>query len=472
MAPTTVPSANKPAMLVYSKIPGARCIEIIHHIDDLSDLRRHPARSVQHPGQFEHLQNLARTFGAFKAELLAEFDEPLKTIACQPVSELTKTADGKIAYPQLTDADVTDTEVTETETTDIEALVTELQTLTTENETLVTEFDKRFYGVKITDTESTDDESTGVESTGVESTDIESDPETTLTDLEFSDLIEAGNAELDDKLAKVRAQLTEMSRPMIPGLATNGLPVQGEGDASATASPARGKAMKEALLSKLRPPPLEHTWEFWHDRQGRESKPAWAQAEEQKQAQQSGSDPDSPTDKVNESNEYESRLVKLHVMSDLRQFWETMNHFDMSSLRLRDSVHLFHLGVKPVWEDPRNVKGGAWTFRVPKEKAPQFWKEVSMMAVGGELQSAVDNSAKRNAFIDDICGISYSVRFNSHLISIWNRDAGNQEGIDRLRDTILGGISDDLQIRENQVYYKRHSEHAGFRFPDPSEQQK
>ncbi|KAL1646033.1 hypothetical protein SLS58_003453 [Diplodia intermedia] len=464
MAPTTVPSADKPAMPVYSKIPGARCIQIIHNIHDLSDLRLHPARSIQDPGQFEHLQNLARTFGAFKAELLAEFDEPLKTIACQPVSELTKTADDEITNTQLTDADVTDTEVTDTETTEIENLVTEFETLVTEYETLATGFN----AVEITDTESTDDESTGVEST-----DIESDPETILTEFEFSDIIESGNAELDDTLAKISAQIANMSaRPTIPGLATNGLPVQGEGDASATASPARGKAMKEALLQKLRPPPLEHSWEFWHDRQGRESKPAWAQAEEQKQAQQSGSDPDSPTDKVNESNEYESRLVKLHVMRDLRQFWETMNHFDMSTLRLRDSVHLFHLGVKPVWEDPRNVKGGAWTFRVPKEKAPQFWKEVSMMAVGGELQSAVDNSAKRNAFIDDICGISYSVRFNSHLISIWNRDAGNQEGIDRLRDTVLRGISDDLQIRENQVYYKRHSEHAGFRFPDPSEQQK
>ncbi|KAB2581075.1 Translation initiation factor [Lasiodiplodia theobromae] len=361
MASTAVSSADKPALPVYSRIPGARCIEIIHDIHDLSDLRAHPPSTLEDPKQFDHLQSLVHAFAAFKAELLAEFDEPLKSIATQPAVTI------------------------------------------------------------------------------------------------------AAHTEPESE--------TMSARPTVPGLATNGLPVQGEGDASATASPARGKAMKEALLQKLRPPPLEHSWEFWHDRQGRESKPAWAQEEEQKLQQQNGSDPDSPTDKVNESNEYESRLVKLHVIRDLRQFWETMNHFELSTLRLRDSVHLFHLGVKPVWEDPRNLKGGAWTFRVPKEKAPQFWKEVSMMAVGGELQSAVDNSAKRNAFIDDICGISYSVRFNSHLISIWNRDAGNQEGIDRLRDVVLGGISPDLQIRENQYYYKRHSEHAGFRFPNAEQKE-
>lgn len=362
MAPTTVSSTDQVAIPVLSDKAGARCLQILHHIHDLSDLRRNPPRDTKDPDQFAHLQSLVRVFAAFKAEILAEFEEP-------PVEPL------KYSKP-----------------------IEPTQFIRTTEDYL-----------NVTETMST--------------------------------------------------------RPSIPGLTTNGLPAQSEDAAAATNSPARGKAMKEALLQKLRPPPLEHTWEFWHDRQGRESKPAWAQEEEA-----AATNPASPADKLSESNEYESRLVKLHVIRDLRQFWETMNHFDLSTLRLRDSVHLFHLGVKPVWEDPRNVKGGAWTFRVPKEKAAQFWKEVALMAIGGELQSAVDNSAKRHTFIDDICGISYSVRFNSHLISIWNRDAENQEGIDRLRAAVLGGISPELTLRDNQFYYKRHSEHAGFRFPEASKE--
>ncbi|OJD31243.1 eukaryotic initiation factor 4e [Diplodia corticola] len=435
MAPTTVPSTDKVAIPAYSKIPGARCVEIIQNINDLSNLRINPPRSINHPKQFDHLQTLVHAFAAFKAELLAEFDEPLRTIATVPVADLATYNETLNTEP--VDTDSVNAETANAATVDTETAASEIATSECADSEYIT---SEYADSEIYDTEPYN------EFYDTEFTEFES-PDTEFADADFTD------AE------------TMSGRPTIPGLATNGLPVQGEGDASATASPARGKAMKEALLAKLRPPPLEHSWEFWHDRQGRESKPAWAQAEEQKQ-QQSSSDPDSPTDKVNESNEYESRLVKLNVVRDLRMFWETMNHFDMSLLRLRDSVHLFHLGVKPVWEDPRNVKGGAWTFRVPKEKAPQFWKEVAMMAVAGELQSAVDNSAKRNAFIDDICGISYSVRFNSHLISVWNRDAGNQEGIDRVRDAVLNGISDDLQIRENQVYYKRHSEHAGFRFPE------
>ena len=69
------------------------------------------------------------------------------------------------------------------------------------------------------------------------------------------------------------------------------------------------------------------------------------------------------------------------------------------------------------------------------------------------------------AFIDDICGISYSVRFNSILITIWNRDCENQEGIDRLKQTVLESLPDELQLPERSYYYKKHSEHAGFRNP-------
>jgi hypothetical protein len=82
-------------------------------------------------------------------------------------------------------------------------------------------------------------------------------------------------------------------------------------------------------------------------------------------------------------------LIKLHTIGDVREFWEVFNNFDVTRLPLRDSVHLFHKGVKPVWEDPRNVRGGAWTFRVPKDKAKEFWSAIAMMAIGESLQEAV-----------------------------------------------------------------------------------
>jgi hypothetical protein len=69
------------------------------------------------------------------------------------------------------------------------------------------------------------------------------------------------------------------------------------------------------------------------------------------------------------------------------------------------------------------------------------------------------------AFVDDICGISLSVRFNSYLVTIWNRDAEHEIGIKKILETVLGELPPELQPKEGSYYYKKHSEHAGFKAP-------
>ncbi len=220
----------------------------------------------------------------------------------------------------------------------------------------------------------------------------------------------------------------------------------GTEEGAATASPARGAEMRnflQARLQKNRAPPLVHSWDFWHDRQDRSHAP-----------QMNGSN-------SNEADgSYEDRLEVLANVDDVRKFWNVFNNFDISRLPLRDSVHLFHKGVKPVWEDPRNSRGGAWTFRVPKTQAVEFWRDVCMMAIGEQLQNAVES--ERTTFRDDICGITLGVRFNSMLVQIWNRDGEHQEGVDGILRTVLENLSTELKPREGSYYYKKHSEHAGF----------
>lgn len=63
---------------------------------------------------------------------------------------------------------------------------------------------------------------------------------------------------------------------------------------------------------------------------------------------------------------------------------------------------------------------------------------------------------------DDLCGVSLSVRFNSNLITIWNRDGTNQKSIDGILAVVLDKLSPELKPKEGSYYYKKHSEHAGF----------
>jgi hypothetical protein len=69
-------------------------------------------------------------------------------------------------------------------------------------------------------------------------------------------------------------------------------------------------------------------------------------------------------------------------------------------------------------------------------------------------------------FLDDICGVSYSVRFNSMLITVWNRDGDHEAGKQRILETVLREVPEHLiPKRSDLYYYKKHSSHAGFAAP-------
>lgn len=258
---------------------------------------------------------------------------------------------------------------------------------------------------------------------------------------------------------------TTMSTPP-PRLNMSGLRSASPEETTATASPARGREMRTNVLSKLRPPPLVHSWDFWHDRQDRKGAGMGTSSgarNSQPNPQYNPGPPQNNDSDLVEPGRYEDRLVHLAEISDVKAFWSTFNNFDVTSMPLRDTVHLFHRGVKPVWEDPRNARGGSWTFRVPKSNAAEFWRELCMMAIGEQLQAAV--ASARTSFVDDICGVSLSIRFTSVLVQVWNRDAEHGEGVERILQVVQENLPPHLKLNESAYFYKRHNERAGFSAP-------
>ena len=55
-----------------------------------------------------------------------------------------------------------------------------------------------------------------------------------------------------------------------------------------------------------------------------------------------------------------------------------------------------------------------------------------------------------------------SVRFNSNLITIWNRDGANEKTKEGILAVVLEKVSPELKPQPRNYYYKMHSEHAGF----------
>ena len=84
-----------------------------------------------------------------------------------------------------------------------------------------------------------------------------------------------------------------------------------------------------------------------------------------------------------------------------------------------------------------------------------------MLAIGEALQAAVEEEGV-TSFKDDICGVSLGVRYGSMLVQVWNRDVGHEAGIQRVLETVVGGLGEGIGLREGAFYYKRHNEHAAF----------
>lgn len=163
----------------------------------------------------------------------------------------------------------------------------------------------------------------------------------------------------------------------LPSLTTSELPRATAEESSATASPARGSAMRANIFKSVRVPEFRFKWMFWAEK-----------------GQQSA-----PKDKAANSEEYASRPKPLgEQIISVKEFYQHFNNIPVESLKLRDSIHLFHLGVKPVWEDPRNARGGAWYFKISKDIAAQFWHEICLLAVGDVLQGAIETKRDGMSF--------------------------------------------------------------------------
>lgn len=191
---------------------------------------------------------------------------------------------------------------------------------------------------------------------------------------------------------------------------------------------------KRNFLKAMRPLPTQHYWHVWFDRQNKDAK-------------------------KDDANEYQAQLDQLgSQIQSVQDFWRYANNTPVDQIKMRESIYLFKQGFKPIWEDRRNLNGGSWTFRVPKSIGPDVWVRIQLLAIGEKLESVLDKG-------DQICGVGLSVRFNSHLISIWHRESDKQKSVDGLLKCVLDELPTELQPRAENYFYKKHSDHAGFKVP-------
>ncbi|CAG8438338.1 11335_t:CDS:2 [Funneliformis caledonium] len=174
-------------------------------------------------------------------------------------------------------------------------------------------------------------------------------------------------------------------------------------------------------VKSSKPYPLANEWTFYHDKYVANATP----------------------------EEYEENLKSVATVTTVQSFWSVYNNIiGPEQLQLRSSLHFMKNGIRPVWEDPHNENGGAWSFRVNKSNSQIVWREL-LIRTYIVIHIILD---------DDIFGLTVSSRYNSDIFAIWNKNANAHEN-----SKVMEKLQKLLEPELQSPYYKVHKDHAAFK---------
>jgi len=129
-------------------------------------------------------------------------------------------------------------------------------------------------------------------------------------------------------------------------------------------------------------------------------------------------------DKVDRNKKWEDCQRSIITFNTVEDFWALYNHIELASkLNAGCDYSLFKEGVKPMWEDDRNRRGGRWVINLNKSQRAtmldNFWLEVMLCLIG----EACDEHSKY------INGAVVSIRAKGDKIGMWLGDSNAGDSI-------------------------------------------
>jgi len=128
---------------------------------------------------------------------------------------------------------------------------------------------------------------------------------------------------------------------------------------------------------------------------------------------------------ANKFSDYEKSTLRLASISSVESFWTIYSHLKRPSLLPTVSdYHIFKDGIRPVWEDEANKKGGKWIVRLKKGVADRYWEDLLLAIIGDQFLEAGE----------EVCGAVLSVRSGEDVLSVWTKIDGGRNI--KIRETI------------------------------------
>lgn len=176
---------------------------------------------------------------------------------------------------------------------------------------------------------------------------------------------------------------------------------------------------------------------------------------------------------------YLQATKQVATFHTVEEFWDVYTHLRrVDKLPFTSEFQVFRKGVKPMWEDPINSRGGKWVvrFRRPLKDRKTDQTNGPAAAVNG-TNTNIHNQCRQQAALnwenlllaalgntlvepgvvefDEILGVVISVRREEDILSVWTRrsdDENAQQAVKQAMVKVLG-LDEDSKIE-----YKVHSD--------------
>ena len=127
------------------------------------------------------------------------------------------------------------------------------------------------------------------------------------------------------------------------------------------------------------------------------------------------------------------QVSEIKTISD---FWNTYE-FIQNNIIENSMFFIMREGIEPLWEDPQNVNGGCWSFKISKGNIKKYWTELSIYLLG-------ENITKKEKLVN---GLSISPKKTFCIIKIWNNDKNSND---------KNLINKKMDIPFDSCIYKQH----------------
>jgi len=109
------------------------------------------------------------------------------------------------------------------------------------------------------------------------------------------------------------------------------------------------------------------------------------------------------------------KIIELVTMEQVISLYNSI-----PALMIRNCMlFMMRKNINPTWEDPKNNKGGCFSFKVSNKNVPSVWKDLSYVLTG----ETISNDPK---FQENVTGITISPKKSFCILKIWMSDLNYQ----------------------------------------------